>query len=161
MDSRVVTLRNLIAASLETAKTSGNLVETDWELRNEWFLRFQYEELFEGETGIGLVWLCVRPPEVTNATRTSGTHSGVMERFTVHLMVAFPEVNLQDDIISTHVLLVEQLTEIIRKTVPLNGYSFVRCEPVKDPTGIPFMYVNMERGNFLTIVQFEFAKPCN
>ena len=160
MSSRIIELRNLIAATVEIAKISDNIPETGWELRKEWFLNFDYEELF-GENGtIGIVWICIRPPEIVNAIRTSAEHTGVVERYAVHMMVCFPETDSQDETISTHVHLVQELTDIIRKTVPLNGYDFVRAEPVKDPNGVPFNYINMERGNFLTIIQIEFAKPC-
>lgn len=152
---RIETLRDLITAVVELKQIAGGFCET-FTIKKTWFLAEDYEDSFTDGDPVGSVWICSRPSAVRNIVR-AGTPTAAEEEMTVSMTVIFPKTEESESEIGRHVQLVEELTDTIRCAACVNGYGFIEAKPAHDEWGTPYLFVNMERGNFFTSIEFKFS----
>ena len=154
--SRIEQLRELIMATIELKQIAGGFCE-NFEVKKTWFLCEELEESYDEDCEpVGTVWICPRPAFIRNLARHNGGQDSVEEELTVNLTMAFPRSQSSEEQVGVHVRLLEELTDTIRRTASANGYGFMRAEPARDDWGTPYLFVNMEKGSFFTILEFRF-----
>lgn len=159
--SRIETLRDTIIAAVELKQLAGVFCEP-FEAKKTWFLCEDLEDSYDAQCEpIGTVWLCPRPTALKNLARHDGQTHVAEEEMTLNMTVAFPRTCSSEDQVGTHVRLVEELTDTIRQIAIANGYGFTKAEPARDDYGTPYLFINMEKGSFFTIVEFQFLNFIN
>ncbi|MDO4584897.1 MAG: hypothetical protein Q4D62_12435 [Planctomycetia bacterium] len=153
-DSRIEKLRDLMTAAVELKRLAGGFCEA-FAVKKTWFLAEDYEDSFVDGEPVGNVWFCPRPSTMQNYIR-QGDLTAVTEKLTVHMTVIFPISSNSEEAIGRHVQLTEELIDTVRKVACSNDYGFVKAEPAHDDWGTPYLFVNMERRNFFTSIEFQF-----
>lgn len=159
--SRIETLRDTIMAAVELKQLAGSFCEP-FVVKKTWFLCEDLEDSYdESCEPVGTVWICPRPTAIRNLVRHDGQTCVVEEELTLNMTVAFPRTCSSEDQVGTHVRLVEELTDTIRQIAIANGYGFTKAEPARDDYGTPYLFINMEKGSFFTIMEFQFLNFIN
>lgn len=154
--SRIETLRDTIMAAIELKQLAGGFCEP-FVVKKTWFLCEDLEDSYdESCEPVGTVWICPRPTVLKNLTRHDGQTHAVEEELTVNLTMAFPRTQTTEEQVGIHVRLLEELIDTIRRIATANGYGFTKAEPARDDYGTPYLFINMEKGSFFTLIEFRF-----
>lgn len=141
--SILIDIRDEIHTRIALKRTLEEFTFNDFTLVKTWY-PFQKLELMGDHPGGKVYIIGLAGDDAPNQSRSNVA----LREVPVQIGYQKPISNLQDtDSIDDLILFVEQLRDVCRKDVDLDGYSWSRNESLKDENGIPYSFVGMREAS--------------
>ena len=145
MTAMLVTLAEAVETAINTAKSGTGLVYTTFQVQRTWLPQHRLVEL---ATTTGKVWIVgLASDDEGDLSRTNMARKELPIQVAVQRAVEDPTSVAGRDLIDNMIELEEQIRDICRKDVKLEGYSWFKTEALKDENKTPYSFVSLREGS--------------